>query len=126
MPIARHRTETNGIAERCVRTLKEWLLQYAWESDHELEALLRQSRATYNDRTHKALGFQAYHRMSSHGGFGSSDLLDVCKRFLPSTTLSVIVVTTPIPDGALLALLPMPYARLHISRSCYNASVISE
>jgi transposase InsO family protein len=56
VPIARHRPESNGIAERCVRTLKEWLLQYAWQSDDELEDLLHQFCAMYNDRPHQGIG----------------------------------------------------------------------
>ena len=56
VPIARHRPESNGSAERCVRTLKEWLLQYAWQSDDELEELLQQFRAMYNDRPHQGIG----------------------------------------------------------------------
>ncbi len=54
--IARHRPQSNGIAERFVGTLKEWLADKVWTSDHELAALLAQFRAEYNDRPHQGLG----------------------------------------------------------------------
>ena len=53
--IARHRPESNGIAERFVRTLKEWLAERAWGGVAALEALLGQFRAEYNDRPHQGL-----------------------------------------------------------------------
>ena len=53
--IARHRPESNGIAERFVRTLKEWLADKSWRNDQELAALLHQFLAEYNDRPHQGL-----------------------------------------------------------------------
>jgi len=56
VPIARHRPESNGIAERFVRTLKAWLAERAWDAAEGLEPLLWQFRAEYNDRPHQGLG----------------------------------------------------------------------
>jgi len=53
--IARHRPQSNGIAERFVRTLKGWLKDKSWQSSAELEALLFQFLHEYNDRPHRGL-----------------------------------------------------------------------
>jgi len=53
--IARHRPQSNGIAERFVRTLKEWLADHAWHGTEALETLLEQFRVAYNDRPHQGL-----------------------------------------------------------------------
>lgn len=53
--IARHRPESNGIAERFVRTLKEWLADKVWVSEQELARLLEQFRTEYNDRPHQGI-----------------------------------------------------------------------
>ena len=53
--IARHRPQSNGIAERFVRTLKEWLRDKTWAGDEELAALIEQFIAEYNDRPHQGL-----------------------------------------------------------------------
>jgi len=53
--IARHRPATNGIAERFVRTLKEWLADKTWASADDASALLARFLAEYNDRPHQGL-----------------------------------------------------------------------
>lgn len=51
--IAPHRACTNGIAERFVRTLKEWLETHTWNSPEELAASLVEFIEYYNDRPHQ-------------------------------------------------------------------------
>jgi transposase InsO family protein/transposase len=53
--IARHRPQSNAIAERFVRTLKEWLADKSWQSDQELDKLLTYFIAEYNNRPHQGL-----------------------------------------------------------------------
>jgi transposase InsO family protein len=53
--IARHRPQSNGIAERFVRSLKEWLKDKSWQDDQQLAALLNQFLAEYNGRPHQGL-----------------------------------------------------------------------
>ncbi len=53
--IARHRPQSNGIAERLVRTLKEWLKDKTWSDDQQLAELLVEFLIYYNDRPHQSL-----------------------------------------------------------------------
>ncbi len=53
--IARHRPQSNGIAERFVRTLKQWLADKTWQSDLQLAHLLANFLVEYNDRPHQGL-----------------------------------------------------------------------
>jgi len=44
------------MAERCVRTLKAWLLDKTWSSEREVAELLASFRTQYTDRPHQGLG----------------------------------------------------------------------
>lgn len=55
IPIYRHRPQTNGIAERFVRSLKEWLRNLTWTGSEDLAALLAQFCLEYNNRPHQGL-----------------------------------------------------------------------
>jgi putative transposase len=51
--ISPRRPCTNGIAERMVRTVKESLETHSWNSPEDMEALLAEFIACYNDRPHQ-------------------------------------------------------------------------
>lgn len=55
VPVYRHRPESNGIAERFVLTLKDWLRSKSWQSGAELEVLLTEFQPEYNERPHQGL-----------------------------------------------------------------------
>ncbi len=53
VPLARHRPQSNGIAERFIETLKGWLADEEWAGAGQLGALLAEFLAYYNDRPHR-------------------------------------------------------------------------
>jgi transposase InsO family protein len=55
IPIYRHRPQTNGIAERFVRSLKHDLHPLGWSGPEELRKLLAEIVPVYNNRPHQGL-----------------------------------------------------------------------
>jgi transposase InsO family protein len=55
VPVYRHRPQSNGIAERFVLTLKNWLECYPWCSFQQLAVLLALFQQEYNNRPHQGL-----------------------------------------------------------------------
>ena len=55
IPIYRHRPQTNGIAERFVRTLKHDLHPLSWSGPQDLKNLLAQIVPAFNNRPHQGL-----------------------------------------------------------------------
>jgi transposase InsO family protein len=53
VPLARHRPQSNGIAERFIETLKAWLTAQPWQTAEELQTLLAAFLVYYNDRPHQ-------------------------------------------------------------------------
>ena len=53
VPLARHRPQSNGIAERFIETLKAWLAAKSWQTAEELQVLLADFLVYYNDRPHQ-------------------------------------------------------------------------
>lgn len=55
VPVYRHRPESNGIAERFVLTLKDWLRNKSWNDVEALRLWLLQFQPEYNNRPHQGL-----------------------------------------------------------------------
>lgn len=55
IPVYRHRPQSNGIAERFVLTLKDWLRHHAWDGADALWLLLLHFQPVYNDRPHQGV-----------------------------------------------------------------------
>jgi transposase InsO family protein len=55
VPVYRHRPQTNGIAERMVLTIKEWLRSKKWQSVDDLKNYLATFTLEYNNRPHQGL-----------------------------------------------------------------------
>lgn len=53
VPLARHRPQSNGIAERFIETVKVWLAGKEWQTAADLQVLLAEFLVYYNDRPHQ-------------------------------------------------------------------------
>jgi len=51
--LSNRRPQTNGIAERFVRTLKKWLFDKTWTGEQDMQILLEKFKNEYNNRPHQ-------------------------------------------------------------------------
>jgi len=55
VPVYRHRPQSNGVAERFVLSLKQWLEDKTWNGSEELAVCLARFEPEYNNRPHQGL-----------------------------------------------------------------------
>jgi len=72
--ISPYRAQTNGIAERLVRTVKEMLASRRWSDAEELQLVLNRVLSEYNNRPHQGIN-----------GYSPNKYREIVKKYLVTT-----------------------------------------